>query len=142
MSWPEFTIEALQLENSLDDTKLAFSLPTFGIDSRAVAPAADEADVRGVIYVAVQGVNAAAAHLGIKAEYAGGGSGRSSSLTDLVVRKSGEQSDLQPLSRLVLGAVEIKGSWQFSLQRGETLKALVHDRERIDGVLLALQQVF
>lgn len=70
--------------------------------------------LRGVICVAVQGVNAAAAHLGIKAEYAWGGSGRSSSLTDLVVRKSGEQSDLQQLSRLVLGAAEIKGSWQFS----------------------------
>lgn len=94
-----------------------------------------------MVYVAVQGVNAAAAVLGIQAEYAGGGSGRSTSFTDLVIRKSGELSSPKRLSRLVLGAAEIKGRWQFNLQRGEALEALLHDPERIDGFLVALQQV-
>jgi len=59
---------------------------------------------------------------------------------DLVLRKSGQLSDPKKLSSLVLGAGEVKGQWQLDLKLGETLEAILRDPERVDAVLLALQQ--
>lgn len=78
--------------------------------------------------------------MGIGAKCVGGGSGRSLSFTDLVVRIRGQSSNPEHLSALVLGAGEVKGAWQLDLQRGEKLEDMLHDPKRIDTCVLALQQ--
>ena len=78
--------------------------------------------------------------LGIGVECVVGGSGRSSSFTDLVVRRTGQPTSPSQLSLLILGAGEVKGIGQLSLQPGETLEVVLHDPTRIDSFLLALQQ--
>ena len=139
--WPELLSEARQLEDNLDDIMHAYKeisltyTPGLGISSPA-----DECEVRGALITIMHGINNAAQIIGIGAECVGGGSGRSLSFTDLVVRKRGQPSNPQHLSALVLGAGEVKGAWQLNLQRGEKLEDMLRDPKRIDTCVLALQQ--
>lgn len=105
-----------------------------------ISSAADESEVRGAIMSFLYSINEAAKLLGIGVECVGGGSGRSSSFTDLVVRRTGQPTSPSQLSLLILGAGEVKGIWQLSLQPGETLEVVLRDPTRIDAFLLALQQ--
>ena len=102
--------------------------------------AAEVSEVRGVIMNLLYEVNDTARILRIKAEYSEGGSGRTASFMDLVLRKSGQLSDPKKLSALVLGAGVVKGQSQLDLKRGETKEAVLRDPECVDSVLLALQQ--
>ncbi|DBB14137.1 TPA: hypothetical protein ACH3X3_001089 [Trebouxia sp. C0006] len=120
LSWPEFVSEACQLEGSLDDAIHQYALPTVTMQAATgISSAADESE-------------------GL--ECVGGGSGRSSSFTDLVVRRTGQPTSPSQLSLLILGAGEVKGISQLSLQPGETLEVVLRDPTRIDAFLLALQQ--
>ena len=87
-------------------------------------------------------VNDTAERLEIPVQCTGGGSGRSMSFTDLVVRPTGAQSNLADLSSQILGTGEVKGDWQFSLKRGERLEDALHDPKRIGGIVQAVQQVY
>lgn len=139
--WPELLSEARQLEDDLDDTTHAYKeisltyTPGLGISSPA-----DECEVAGALVTIMHGINNAAQIMGIGAKCVGGGSGRSLSFTDLVVRQRGRSSNPEHLSALVLGAGEVKGAWQLSLQRGEKLEDMLGDPNRIDTCVLALQQ--
>ena len=139
--WPEFLIEAGQLEESLNDTRHVYNkvchthTPGLGISL-----AADECEVRGTLVAVLQSINDAARILNIGAECVGGGSGRSLSFTDLVVRKSGQSSNPQHLSALVLGVGEVKGAWQLDLQDGDKLEDMLRDPVRIETCVMALQQ--
>ena len=140
-SWPELLPEALQLEDNLDNTACIYQEPTLSIEpGEHISPAADECEVRGCIMAFLQGVNQAARVLGFGVECVGGGSGRTTSFMNLVLRVSGRPSDPNQLSCLILGAGEMKGTWQFNLQRGDTLEDLLQHPLRIDAFLLALQQ--
>ena len=141
LSWPEFLPGAAHLESGLNDThrcyqKTALSL----IPGKSISTAADECEVRGCVMSVAYGLNHAAGVLGYDVECVGGGSGRSTSYTDLVLRKAKHPSDPDQLSSHILGVCEVKGSWQFSIQRGEKLEDLLQDPQRIDGCIHALQQ--
>jgi len=141
LSWPEFVSEACQLEDSLDDAIHRYALPTVTMQAATgISSAADESEVRGAIMSFLYSINEAAKLLGIGVECVGGGSGRSTSFMDLVVRRTGQPTSPDQLSLLVLGAGEVKGTWQLSLQPGETLDVVLRDPTRIDAFLLALQQ--
>lgn len=74
-------------------------------------------------------------------EYYGGGSKRSVSFTDLILRQRGI-TDPTNSSRLLLGAVEVKGDWQVELLDDMLLHAVfLEDSERAQTVIHALQQV-
>lgn len=85
-------------------------------------------------------ISEAAEILDIQAEYVGGGNGRSTSFMDWLLRKSGQLSNPEKLSSLVLGAFRVKWERQLDLKPGETLEAILGDSERRDALLLALQQ--
>lgn len=141
LPWSEFTPGAYGLEESLDDVVVKYKIPSTTMeDATGLSSAADESEVRGVIVNLLYSINEAAKALGIQAECIGGGSGRTTSFMDLVLRMSGQLSDPKKLSSLVLGAGEVKGQWQLDLKPGETLEAVLKDPERVDAVLLALQQ--
>ncbi|DBB06104.1 TPA: hypothetical protein ACH3X3_009663 [Trebouxia sp. C0006] len=74
--------------------------------------------------------------------WGGGGSGRSLSFTDLVVRKRTHSSNNKHFSSLVLGVGEVKGAWQLDMQPGDKLEELLRDPKCIDSCVLALQQVY
>ena len=141
-SWPEFLPEAASLENSLDDTVRSYRQTALSIvPGESISfSAADECEVRGCIMAFICGLNQAAKIIGIGVECVGGGSGRSTSFMDLILRLRGRTSDPNHLSCLILGAVEVKGSWQFQLERGEKLEDLLSKPERLASCLLALQQ--
>lgn len=82
----------------------------------------------------------AAKILGIEAVCIGGGSGRSLSFTDVVVRKRTHSSNNKHVSSLVLGVGEVKAAWQLDMQPGDKLEDLLRDPNRIDTCVLALQQ--
>lgn len=65
-----------------------------------------------------------------------GGSGRTTTFMDLVVRKTGQPSDPKQLSALVLGAGRVKGIWQLALQQGDTMDSMLHDPKRAEAFLL------
>lgn len=118
LSWPEFVSEACQLEDSLDDAIHQYALPTVTMQAATgISSAADESEVRGAIMLFLYSTNEAAKLLGIGVECVGGGSGRSSSFTDLVVRRTGQPTSPSQLSLLILGPGEVKGIWQLSLQQ-------------------------
>lgn len=86
-------------------------------------------------------INEIVLELGGKVECTGGGNGRSASFTDLVTRVTSSASDPSTLSALIVMVGEVKGDWQFGLERGETLEAALHDPARIDAIVQAVQQV-
>ena len=96
--------------------------------------------MRGALLAVLQSINDAARILDVGAECIGGGSGRSLSFTALVVRKSGQSSNPQHLSALVLGVGEVKGAWQLDLQSGDKLEDMLRDPARIEPCVMALQQ--
>lgn len=134
--------EALSLEENLDDTMREYRETALTItgDNIISAPA-DEGEVRGALMTAMIKVNNIAKILAIGAECVGAGSGRALSFTDLVVRKSGQVSNENHLSALILGAGEVKGDWQLNLHVGEQIQDVIRDPMRIDSCVLALQQV-
>ena len=139
--WPDFVSEARQLENNLDDSTPAYKEICLTHESDfGISSAADECEVRGTLVAVMHGINNAAQILGIRTQCVGGGSGRSLSSTDLVVRKCGQTSNPEHLSALILAAGEVKGTWQLNLQRGERLEDMLRDPKRIDMCVLALQQ--
>lgn len=101
--------------------------------------AADESEVRGRVIGILDGVNKIAEMLGIPMKCSGGGSGRSMSFTDLVVRPADGQTDPNSVSSQIFGTVEVKGDWQFQLNRGERLEDALHDPKRTGAVVI--QQV-
>ena len=142
-AWPEMRTEARQLEDGLENTQLEYRYtngPKIG-SSIGLPPAADAAEVRGCFMNVMYELNQWAADLGLDVECVGGGSGRSVSFTDVVLRlRQRQHSDPKHVSCSILGVGEIKGSWEFQLQRGEKLEILLQDPERIDEFILALQQ--
>ncbi|KAL0043295.1 hypothetical protein WJX79_000713 [Trebouxia sp. C0005] len=90
----------------------------------------------------MQSSNDAANILGIGAVCIGGGSERSLSFTDLVVRKRTHSSNNKHVSSLVLGVGEVKGAWQLDMQPGDKLEDLLRDPKRIDTCVSVLQQVY
>ena len=140
LPWSVFEARALQLEDSLDDTDPCCYQPISTLKGTPIRSAADESEIRGPLATMLQSVNNAAEIHGIKAECVGAGSGRSTSYMDLVVRRTGQKSDPDHLSVLVLGAGDVKGNWQFKLERGETLEGMLRDPERFQEFLLAVQQ--
>ena len=144
-AWPEFLEGSAELYNSLDDSEHKYNKPgLLRIDpakERFWPPAADEAEVRGCVVTFVQSANDLAELLDIQVECMGGGSGRSTSFTDLVVRRAGLLSNPASLSSSVLGTGEVKGIWQFRLRRGERLEDALSDPKKIDRILQPLQQV-
>lgn len=143
LTWDTFSDGAQQLLLSLDNQIARHRIPSTSCNSPddPLEPAADESEVRGHVMHLTQSINQIAASIGINAACNGGGSGRSASFTDLVVRQRGEPSDPQRLSAIIWGVGEVKGEWQLSIKRGLHLPdALRSDTDR-DSFLLALQQV-
>ncbi|WIA10292.1 hypothetical protein OEZ85_010486 [Tetradesmus obliquus] len=103
--------------------------------------AADESYVRACLIRAVEGVSEVAADLGIGTEYIDGGSGRSASFTDMLVRKCGT-SVYADASRLVLGVFEVKGSWQLKLDGNMSLQAALADENLGPSVAKVIQQAY
>ena len=142
--WDGFLEGSRALFNSLDNTKRAYCKPVYSFlpGKNSMRPAADECEVRGnVVINLLNTVNETAVLLGIPIECDGGGSGRSMSFTDLVVRPAGAETSLADLSSQIFGTGEVKGKWQFQLQRGERLEDALHDPKRIGDVVQAVQQV-
>ncbi|WIA20003.1 hypothetical protein OEZ85_005875 [Tetradesmus obliquus] len=103
--------------------------------------AADESYVQACLIRAVEGVSEVAADLGIGTEYIDGGSGRSASFTDMLVRKCGT-SVYADASRLVLGVFEVKGSWQLKLDGNMSLQAALADENLGPSVAKVIQQAY
>ncbi|KAK9817326.1 hypothetical protein WJX74_005231 [Apatococcus lobatus] len=89
----------------------------------------------------VYGLNQVAKVLHIGVECVGGGSGRSTSFMELVLRLKGP-SDPDHMSRRIVGAGGVWGTWQFELTRGSKLEHLLHNPQSKDAIVLALQQVY
>lgn len=85
-------------------------------------------------------MNQLAHDIGITAQLAGGGSSRSSSFTDLVVRQEGQVTDPQHLCDLIWAVGEVKGDWQLSVKRGLELSSAVHNKAELDDFLLAFSR--
>jgi len=73
-------------------------------------------------------------------EFVDGGSGRSASFTDMLVRKRGTSS-YEDASRLVLAVIEVKGSWQLKLDGTMSLQEVLADEELGPSVIKVIQQV-
>lgn len=75
-------------------------------------------------------------------EYKDGGSGRSVSFTDMLLRVRGTSSKEDP-SRLLVGVLEVKGQWQFKLPDGMTLQQGLDDDPDMQSasVIQVVQQV-
>jgi hypothetical protein len=73
-------------------------------------------------------------------EYTGGGSGRSLSNTDLLLRCKGTTSK-DAASRLILGAVEVKGKWQLSLSGSDNMVDVLQDSKKAKMAVEVIQQV-
>ncbi len=99
MDWPEFVPGARELFNSLDDKDEIYHAPRASImpdGPQTVFSAADELEVGGPVVALLQSVNEVAKVLGIRTECVGGGSGRSASFTNLVMRRTGELTASTP----------------------------------------------
>ena len=70
-------------------------------------------------------------------QYVGGGSNRSFSFTDLLLREG--HTNLAQLSAANWGIIEVKGAWQLSLPAGINLADAINYHE---AVLSAVQQVW
>ena len=141
--WDSFSQGASQLLLSLDDQAARHSIPSISCESplSPLKPVSDEAEVRAHVTNLTHSVNEIAARIGISAECVGGGSGRSSSFTDLVVRQTGLASDPQHLSAIIWGVGEVKGDWQLSIKRGLELFDAMRSEAELGGFLPGLQQV-
>jgi len=156
-SWVGFDGEMTSLLEGLDDTRRlfqGFALP--GAASRTTfMPAADEGEVRGPMSFVCLIPNDVAKHMGLDTELVGGGSNRSLSCTDWVVRKRPtddvpaqpgrpdpkcERLGQQELADKVLGCVEVKGDWQWDLKEGEDPAGLPVERQA--ALKPALQQIY
>lgn len=73
-------------------------------------------------------------------EFVNGGSGRSASFTDMLVRKRGVSSQ-KDASRLVLAVFEVKGSWQLKLDGTRPLQEVLAHEELGPSVIEVIQQV-
>eukprot|EP00877_Chromochloris_zofingiensis_P011392 jgi/Chrzof1/6506/Cz18g13240.t1 len=142
-AWQDFVPGAQTLFQSLHNVERIYKDPSISILGRTVLrSAADESEVRScVLNIILESVNDAAAELGSRAAITSSGSNRSASFTDLVVCLTGGDTDPDHLSSPILGVLEIKGSWQFSLKPGETLQDALHDPTRVKDILPAVQQV-
>ena len=140
--WDSFSQGASQLLLSLDDQAARHSIPSISCESplSPLKQASDEAEVRAHVTNLTHSVNEIAARIGIPAECVGGGSGRSSSFTDLVVRQTGLASDPQHLSAIIWGVGEVKGDWQLSIKRGLELFDAVRSETELGDFLPGLQQ--
>ena len=119
LPWPGFRNGAQQYFSSLDNTSRLYRQATYDIlDGEDDEPAADEAEVRGFVMRLLRSVNTAAKQLGIQVRYSGGGSGRSLSRTDLVVRVAGDPHDPKDLSSRNLGVIEVKVCSEALLSNG------------------------
>ncbi|KAA6418757.1 MAG: hypothetical protein FRX49_11245 [Trebouxia sp. A1-2] len=124
LPWPQLLLQARELEDSLDDTLHLYDNISFTYTPNlAISSAADECEVRSS--------NDAANILGIGAVCIGGGSERSLSFTDLVVRKRTHSSNNKHVSSLVLGVGE--GYRQLVFATAKVVVALI---------LLACSQVY
>lgn len=74
-------------------------------------------------------------------EYNGGGSGRNASFTDLVLRHAGRVSDKHDPSKWIMGVIEVKGNWQWTLPSNADLVEAMQDPAQLEQVVQALQQV-
>ena len=72
-------------------------------------------------------------------EYQGGGSNRSLSFTDTILRRA-EDTNVQRVTSLILGVGEVKGTWQMNLPPGTKLEDALRNPELRKEFLLALQQ--
>ena len=142
LPWTDFSQGASELFESLDDSEQKYYQPVCSVvPSSSVPSAADEAEVRGRVVSLLDSLNAIAEAVGIPVHCTGGGSGRSASVADLVVRPAGAHSNPMDLSSQIYGTGEVKSDWQFKLYPGERLEEPLHDPKRIDNILLAIQQV-
>ncbi len=141
--WDSFSQGANQLLLSLDDQAAVYLEPRRGIwpGSAPVQAAADESESRSLITELADSLNQLAADIHITARLSGGGSNRSSSFTDLVVRPAEQVTDPLHLSNLIWAVGEVKGDWQLSVKRGLELPSVVHNRDELDNFLPGLQQV-
>lgn len=73
-------------------------------------------------------------------EYIDGGSGRSLSFTDMLVRKRGVSDSKHP-SNLVIGVVEIKGYWQLKMDGSRSLLDCLQDEQLGPSAANVMQQV-
>ena len=142
MPWPEFHERSQQLYNNLDDTERIYNRPMRGVDFADSLPsAADQREVRGYVVSLLTSVNTVARKSGIPAQYTTGGSGRSMSFIDLLVRPAGAQSNPANVSGQVLGTGRVKGDWEFELKQGERLEDALHDPDRSVAIVQSIQQV-
>lgn len=128
--WPGFDGLMQDTEKSLDDTNPRYN-PVLQAGDPSVGfsygTAADEAEVRAPLQNVSRLVNHVARDMGINAEITGGGSGRSASAADYLVKlvpaPGQEQATPMPqallsaaarkkLSKDVLACIEVKGEWQ------------------------------
>jgi len=155
-SWPKFKEAMDALLDSLDDTTRRYRgiiLPGPALSTKFNA-AADESEVRGPMSLVSLIPNAVAEDMGLSMELVGGGSNRSASCIDWVVRKRAaemqlalgstpprhERLDVQVCSDRIFGGLEIKGDWQWDLQEGEDPAMLPPERKV--ALEPAFQQLF
>jgi len=142
LPWTRFLEGSRELFNSLDDIEhIGHQLSCIVKPSSRYSSAASKIKVMSCVFSLLENVSEIADILKIPVECCGGGSGRSMSFTDLVVRPAGACSDPAHVSSQILGTGEVKGDWDFSLKRGERLEDALHDPDRIGGIVQAVQQV-
>ena len=109
-------------------------------------PPATEADIAQCINLEYTApANAAAKQLGFKLEYASTGSGHCTSRATHVIRICGSKTDCNDLSLLIYGSMQFKGSWNFSLERTQSLQealATLADLGCMGNVVSVVQQVW
>jgi len=148
LPWERFADEVEEFIEGLDDMEACYK-PLVFEDTSVVdggtqvfnwAPA-DESEVRGLIFRCLRGVTEVATSIGYGVEYTGGGSGRSLSNTDLLLRCKGTTSK-DAASRLILGAVEVKGKWQLSLSGSDNMVDVLQDSKKAKMAVEVIQQAY
>ena len=122
----------VRLAERLDDSARCFvpvlvaGLP----EEQSFDPAAEECEIRAPLQNASRLLNAVAKRMGIMVRLEGGGSGRSCSFTDYVIKvhkQARSQAHGNDLSLDVLGNVEIKGAWQWLMELGADVSSMTEE---------------
>ena len=147
-AWPDFLLRMDSLAERLDNSTRSFApIVVAGLPAeQSFDAAAEECEIRAPLQNASRLLNAVAESMGLMVRLEGGGSGRSCSFTDYVIkvhkkaRSQGGRTHKKDLSLDVLGDVEVKGPWQWLMELGANISSMTE--EELKGLEPALQQCY
>ncbi len=143
MPWGGHKDEVMAFQSGLSKTAT--------IDRGSLAPytpvgePAEEGDVRSACSTQFSAMRHIAREANIQSFIAGSGQGTTRTRADFVVRDrlvhEAEAAQRQRSSAAVTAVIEIKGTWQFRISRGDTWDDIARDPAKLKDVMLALEQV-